>query len=266
MNTKLKKAYWFLSNQLGIDPRRLLRSLSGLPRYLRDLARFRRSYKGRLELLPCLYDWYEEAGVTKSEYFLQDLHVAQQIHQHAPERHVDIGSRVDGFVANVASFREIEVFDIRGITSELPRISFKQADLMNPAPELAGYCDSLSCLHALEHFGLGRYGDPVDPTGSATGLRNMARIVRAGGRLYLSVPVGIERVLFNAHRVFSPRTVVRLAEAEGLILRKFAAVGLEQRVMEYPDWELPFNQIERQDYALGIFTFERRGTACDQNQ
>lgn len=261
MNTTLKKAYWFLSEQLGIDPRRLLRSLRGAPRYLRDLARFKRHYDGRLELLPCLYDWYEEAGTTKSEYFLQDLHVAQQIYRHAPERHVDIGSRIDGFVAHVASFRDVEVFDIRAITTELPRIRFKQADLMNPAPELAGYCDSLSCLHALEHFGLGRYGDPLDPGGSATGLRNMARIVRPGGRLYLSVPVGIERVLFNAHRVFAPRTIVRLAEAEGLVLRMFAAVGSERRVIEYPDWEPCFDRIEQQDYALGIFTFERPGAA-----
>lgn len=265
MNTKLKRAYWFLSEQLGINPYRLLRSLRGTLRYLRDLARFRRMYDGRLELQPCLYDWYEEGGTTKSEYFLQDLHVAQQIYHHGPERHVDIGSRVDGFVAHVASFREVEVFDIRAIATELPQIHFKQADLMNPAREIAAYCDSLSCLHALEHFGLGRYGDPLDPAGSVTGLRNMACIIRPGGRLYLSVPVGIERVFFNAHRVFSPRSIVRQAETEGLALRMFAVVSTEERrVIEHPNWFPCFDHIEQQDYTLGIFTFERVGAVIGQ--
>jgi hypothetical protein len=38
-----------------------------------------------------------------------------------------------------------------------------------------GYCDSLSCLHALEHFGLGRYGDPIDPRGHEKGITRWRR-------------------------------------------------------------------------------------------
>jgi SAM-dependent methyltransferase len=264
MKSKLKRLYWLLAEQFGIDLRRLFRSLRGMPRYLRHLAHFRRRYAGVLELQPCLYDWFEEGGATKSEYFLQDLHVAQQIYRHGPERHVDIGSRVDGFIAHVASFRSVEVFDIRAVTAQFPGIRFRQADLMNPAPELANYCDSLSCLHALEHFGLGRYGDPLDPSGSARGLRNMARIVRPGGRLYLSVPIGAERVVFNAHRVFSPHSIVRMAQAEGMTLRNFAAVDTERRVVEYPDWEGCFDRLAQQRYALGIFTFERTSASDKQ--
>lgn len=93
--------------------------------------------------------------------------VARAIHTAKPVKHVDIGSRVDGFVAHVASFREIEVFDVRPISTAVPGVLFRQADLMDspslPADtEGGGYCDSLSCLHAIEHFGLGRYGDTVD--------------------------------------------------------------------------------------------------------
>ncbi|MBV5330073.1 MAG: DUF268 domain-containing protein, partial [Chlorobium sp.] len=57
----------------------------------------------------------------------------------------------------------------------------------SPSEKLRSYCDSLSCLHALEHFGLGRYGDPIDPHGYADGLRNMVKILRQGGLFYLSV-------------------------------------------------------------------------------
>jgi hypothetical protein len=244
-----------MNAQFGFDPRKFFRSLRGLPRFLRDLRRFRASYSGALELLPCLHDWYEEAGTTRDEYFWQDLIVARLIFSAKPEKHVDIGSRVDGFVAHVASFREIEIFDIRPITSQIPGVTFKQANLMGPDAPLRDYCDSLSCLHALEHFGLGRYGDPVDPKGYESGLRNMSRILRKGGFFYLSVPIGMERVEFNANRVFDPRTVIEVAAANQLEIHTLmvftADKGLHDVVIS-PD---TLSDISRLRYGLGIFTF-----------
>lgn len=67
---------------------------------------------GRLELVSCWHDWSEECGTVKDEYFWEDLIVARKIFKVNPEKHVDIGSRVDGFIAYVASFRELEVFDV----------------------------------------------------------------------------------------------------------------------------------------------------------
>ena len=59
-----------------------------------------------------LQDYSDNAGQNKGHYFHQDLLVAKMIYDTKPRRHIDIGSRLDGFVAHVASFREIEVFDI----------------------------------------------------------------------------------------------------------------------------------------------------------
>lgn len=255
MKKTLSKIYWLLSSQFGIDPLRMIRSFRGLPKYVADWFRFREGYKGRLDILPCLHDWYEEGGSTKDEYFWQDLYVARKIHLANPEKHVDIGSRIDGFVAHVASFRDVEVFDIRPISSQIPGIVFRQADLMNPPESIADYCDSLSSLHALEHFGLGRYGDPIDPHGYAAGLCNMARILRSGGQFYLSVPVGKERVEFNANRVFDPQAFVRLAAENGLQLNEFAWIGLGGTLVESSNMEQDMNKLGRAHYALGIFTF-----------
>lgn len=252
------KIYWLLSTQFGCDPRRLVRSCIGIPRYVANWIRFRREYKGRLDILPCLYDWFEEGGATKDEYFWQDLHVARQIHLAKPTKHVDIGSRIDGFVAHVASFREIEVFDIRPVTSLIPGVAFRQEDLMNPAESFVEYCDSLSCLHALEHFGLGRYGDPIDPHGYAVGLENMVKILQTGGVFYLSVPIGLERVEFNAHRVFDPRSLVRLAQANNLMLREFAWVGTSRMLMQSVNFEQDMQELSGQRYSLGIFTFVKQ--------
>ena len=65
--------------------------------------------------------------------------------------HVDVGSRVDGFVAHVAAFRPIQVVDIRRLSNTVPNVTFLQADFMSTLPDsLVACCDSLSCLHALD--------------------------------------------------------------------------------------------------------------------
>ena len=73
-----------------------------------------------------------------------------------PEGHVDIASRLDGFVADVASFREIEVIDIRPTRTDAAGSTFNQLDFMGPNSIHNARADSVSCLHALVHFGLGR--------------------------------------------------------------------------------------------------------------
>jgi hypothetical protein len=190
----LLRIYWLLNAQFGIDPRKTFYSLRGIPRYVRDIICFRSSYKGRFELRPCLHDWYEEGAVIKDEYFWQDLLVAKKIFEASPAKHVDIGSRVDGFVTHVASFREIEVFDIRPITMQIPGVIFQQADLMKPIVGMVDYCDSLSCLNALEHFGLGRYGDLIDPKGFERGFINMASLLKNDGVFLVSLLIWPQRI------------------------------------------------------------------------
>ncbi len=250
----LLRPYWLIT-QWGIDPRKMLRAFLGLPHYLCDLARFRTQYHGRLGIQPCLHDWYEEGGATQREYFWQDLLVARMIFEAKPERHVDVGSRVDGFVSHVASFREIEVFDIRPITTHVPGIRFKQADLMSPVAERENYCDSLSCLHALEHFGLGRYGDPIDPSGYERGIANMGALLRPGGTFYLSTPIGQARVEFNAHRVFDPHNLVELVERRGLSLRSVTVISSSGDMRESSRNEL--KRLAESTYNLVIFIFTK---------
>ena len=161
---------------------------------------------------PNLLDRMACGGTAKGAYFHQDLLVARRIFERQPIRHIDVGSRVDGFVAHVASFRKIETLDIRSIPQKVHNISFVQCDVMNPNPEFMECADSVFCLHALEHFGLGRYGDPVDLLGYAKGFFNLTAMLKPGGILYVSVPIGgSERVEFNGHRIFNPATVLGLA-------------------------------------------------------
>jgi SAM-dependent methyltransferase len=261
MRPILIKLHWLLSSQFGIDPHTFLRSLRGLPVYLRDWAIFRKGFAGTMKFKPCLHDRYEEGGATKSEYFWQDLLVARAIHAAKPAKHVDIGSRVDGFVAHVASFREIEVFDVRPISTVVPGVVFRQADLMNSASLATdtggGYCDSLSCLHAIEHFGLGRYGDPVNPQGYQRGIANMAKLLQPGGTFYLSTPIGKERVEFNANWVFDPRSIIRSAEENGMMLKKLTVINPNNGQQESAFDDSTLANLALQPYQLGLFIFTK---------
>lgn len=191
--------------------------------YLRQLPAFLKSYRqiksqakrsGAAfpfgKLYPCLEDAENESGVASGHYFHQDLLVAGRVFTNNPVKHVDIGSRIDGFVAHVASFREIEVLDIRELSNTIPNIIFRRFDLIDSNFSLRDYCDSLSCLHALEHFGLGRYGDEINYEGHLIGWENIYKTLKKGGKLYFSVPIGPQRIEFNAHRVFSVKYLLDL--------------------------------------------------------
>lgn len=261
LKPKVMKLHWFLSSQLGIDVQKLFLSLRGLMAFAKDWRQFKNDYYGEMKLTPCLHDRYDESGIAKGEYFWQDLSVAQWIASSSPAKHVDVGSRIDGFVAHVASFREIEVFDVRPISNQIPGVIFKQADFMRPsvANDLEadnGYCDSLSCLHALEHFGLGRYGDPIDVKGYEKGIANLAKLLRPKGRLYLSTPIGRQRVEFNANWVFNPQTIIQTANANGLQLVELHTLNTNGTGLLQIDLaESNLNNLAEQHYNLGIFIF-----------
>jgi hypothetical protein len=163
--------------------------------------------------MPCFDDKYSLKDVVSGHYFHQDLLVARKIFERNPQKHVDVASRIDGFVAHIATFRTIEIIDIRSMDVTIPGVVFKKADIMSPDIDIMEYCDSLSCLHALEHFGLGRYGDPIDTLGYVHGFENLRRILKKGGILYVSVPIGKERIDFNAHRVFNISTIMDMAKS-----------------------------------------------------
>ena len=201
----------------GVDVYTMRRGFKGMPAVISEYMRFK-SLHGKPEDFPCSFNYpcpadrYEEGGVASGHYFHQDLLVARKIFERKPVRHVDAGSRLDGFVAHVASYRVIEVLDIRPITKKVKNIIFQQFDLTAPAGKFTSYCDSLSCLHTLEHLGLGRYGDGIMVDGYIKGFQTLGSILKPGGLLYLSVPIGAQRIEFNAHRIFSVRTVLDLAK------------------------------------------------------
>jgi len=191
-------------------------------RYLTTRREFARAAKADFpwgESLPILDEWNESSG-SLGAYFFQDRLVARWIYEARPEKHYDVGSRIDGFIGSLSVFREVDVIDIRPQPLTAPNITFHCMDLMADLPaDWVGKAESLSCLHTIEHFGLGRYGDKIDPDGYLKGLAQLKRLVTPGGILYLSTPIGSQRIEFNAHRVFALGTVLGWFSAGWEIVR-----------------------------------------------
>jgi hypothetical protein len=230
----------------------LFLSALGLPRYIKDFFIFRK--KGRItNIHPVSHEFKSFAGSASGQYFHQDLIIAQKIFQKNPTRHIDVGSRIDGFIAHLASFRKVECFDIRPLLdSGHENILFEKKDIMLEQEE--NQTDSLSCLHTLEHFGLGRYGDRLDPEGHIKGFRNLVKMLKPNGTLYISVPISnVFKVHFNSHRSFHPKDVLEW-DNESINLIEFDYVddsGALHKNFDLINFDVKINK------GLGIYTFKK---------
>lgn len=245
-------------HSIGLQPRRLVWWLRRYPRYQAQCKAFQRLGGIITHRYPILTGDGGQAGTASGHYFHQDLLVATYVHDRNPDRHIDIGSRIDGFVAHLASFRNVEVMDVRDLKDTGHRnIAFIRADLMDAGSVQENITDSLSCLHAIEHFGLGRYGDPLDPDGHIKGFRNMVSMLKPGGMLYVSFPIGkADEVHFNAHRVFHPRAIFAWTEDIGALrLARFDYVDDNGNLHRDAD---PMHDGIDVVYGCGIYTFEKR--------
>lgn len=249
----IKKLYHFLSSW-GIDLKTPYYKLKNWDWFRRT----REEFVARGGIIDFIYpiwsDLSDNAGTNKGHYFHQDLLVANLISQANPIRHIDVGSRVDGFVAHVAAFREIEVLDIRHLEPSVhSNIKFSMLDLMSDISE-SEITDSLSCLHAIEHFGLGRYGDSINPNGHLIGFENLISLLKKNAILYISFPItsSTAKVYFNAHRVFNYLEILSWPGSENLALQRFDLV--DDRGDLYMNHDINNVTIEM-NYGCGIYTF-----------
>lgn len=199
----------------GIYPFQTYSLLKGLPWYFRDYKILKKQLKNNSDFKikkidPILTDKYDSSGVASGHYFHQDLLIAQKIYNSKPDKHVDVASRIDGFVAHIASFMQVEVFDIRKLDVSIYNIKFVEVDFMVLKPQMENYTSSISCLHSIEHFGLGRYNDKIDVDGHLKGIETIYKILKIGGVFYFSVPIGPQRIEFNSQRVFSMKYLMSI--------------------------------------------------------
>lgn len=117
--------------------------------------------------------------------------------------HDDFGSYL--YFAAIASaiVGTFKYHDIRPYEMPLSNLFSVKTDITK-IPHKDGGIESASCLHVLEHIGLGRYGDKIDSLGDVKAARELTRILDSYGHLIFAVPVNkIPGVVFNAHRQYT---------------------------------------------------------------
>lgn len=204
----------------------------------------------RADALPCLFDRTATTGFDR-HYIYHPAWAARAIAITKPTLHYDISSILH-FSAILSAFVPVVFLDYRPAALKLSNLQCGSADLTRlPLPD--GSINSLSCMHTLEHVGLGRYGDPVNPFADAVAARELARVLAPGGNLFVVVPVGKERTMFNAHRVYAMETVLKMFPSLCLVETAL--------IRESGDEGLIFNpkpsEIAQETYGCGCFWFTK---------
>lgn len=231
----IKKLHWIFKTQIGIDPLKLLKSLKNLFKFLKHYFYFKKNYKGEIELKPCLQDYNDSAGNQNSEYFIQDLFTSQYIFDEKPKTLLDIGSRIDGYILAVASFRNLDVMDTRPIKKIIKNVNFIQQDLLNPKLNQLNKYDLVTCLHTIEHIGLGRYGDILDVDGPKKALKNISLLLKKNGKLIISTPVGKDKILFNSNIIFEPKKILNLLEENNFSIIEIYIINRSSELLKIDD-------------------------------
>lgn len=212
-------------------------------------GRFRPSWK---DLYFTTYEKHMPAGNMRGHYFFQDIWAAAKIYQKLPGEHVDVASRIDGFIAHILPFVQVKYVDIRKMESALTNLSFVEGSILS-LPFADDSVNSLSCLHVIEHIGLGRYGDPIDPEGYQKAAAELVRVLKPGGSFYLGTPVGKEKICFDAHRIFSVNTLLNLFKELDLV--EFSLISDKgDGIIENAGFELA----SQCNYGCGLFEFTKK--------
>ena len=234
------------------DPIRTLRGLTGLWWLCRDLIAYRRAPGAESlrvsDSIPALHD--RGAGhEIDAHYFYVNAWAMRRIIALGPQRHTDIASQTV-LASLLSALLPVTYLDYRPLAARLDGLTCGTGNLL--ALDLASdSVESMSCLHVIEHIGLGRYGDPIDPAGSSRAANELARVLAPGGSLFLAVPIGRERVCFNAHRVHRAATIRQyLANLE---LVEFSGVHDDGRFVQH----VGLDEFDGSDYGCGMFWFRK---------
>jgi len=230
---KLKKSFWKEFESLRRD---------GEKAY----ARFSLERK---DIYPCLWD--KTTSTQYDHHYL--LHVAwamRKVHEIDPAVHVDISSSLN-FCANLSAFIPVEFYDYRPADVKLSNLKSAHADLTKLHFE-SNSINSISCMHTIEHIGLGRYGDPLDYDGDLKAIAELIRVTAENGNILFVVPVGKPKIVFNAHRIYKFKQI--LSYFPDCALKEFSLITDDES-----GGELIINATEamadEQNYGCGCFWF-----------
>ncbi len=225
--------------------------------YLRDYIAFNRLLKSKNKNLKwsnryvCLNDKTSNTSFD-THYVYHTAWAARKLKTITPSKHIDISSSIY-FNAIVSAFIPIEFYDYRPAKVNLSGLTPCEGDLFK-LPFKNSSVESLSCMHVIEHIGLGRYGDPLDVLGDVKAAKEIQRVLKMRGNLLIVVPVGKPNINFNAHRVYSYEDVIAMFDK--LELKEFSLLMDDSKGAEFII-DAPAESVQSQNYSCGCFWFRK---------
>lgn len=240
--------------------RNLVLTLIRYPEFINNYFKFRTLYRQTnnkrfsfnfLDSYPCLLDKTVNTGFDR-HYVFHTAWAARKVQQINPTVHYDISSSVY-FNAIVSAFTPIKFYDYRPAIMNLSGLSSEHADLYK-LPFEDNSIASLSCMHVIEHIGLGRYGDPMDYDGDLKAISEIKRVVSEGGRVLFVAPIGQNIIMYNAHRIYTYKQIIEYFDRFELL--EFSMIEDDENggtIVENATEELANKQV----YGCGMFLFKK---------
>jgi len=230
-------------------------SMKSIVFFLKDLIQYNRMRTKKnilsdINFYPCIADRTTETLFDR-HYTYFPAWAMRKILDYKPKLHIDISSSLH-FCTMLSAVIKTEFYDFRPAKIKLSNLITKQADLTN-LPFEDNSIKSLSCMHVIEHIGLGRYGDKIDPQGDQSAAKELIRVLSPGGRLLIVVPVGKDVVMFNAHRIYSLKSVKHLFRS----LKLVESYLIPEKQGIDPIMNPTSLEISRENYSCGCFMFRK---------
>ena len=231
-----------------------LQSFFSIPFIFSDYLKFKKKNDGRFsihtkDLYPCVLDKTLKTSFDR-HYVLHTAWASRKLKDLQPNLHIDISSSLY-FSAIISAFIKVDFYDYRPAELNLKGLSSNHADLLS-LPFSDNSVISLSCMHVVEHIGLGRYGEPINPQADLMAISELKRVLSIGGSLLFVVPIGKPKIQFNAHRIYSFDQIIEYFSE--LKLKEFSLIPQYER-----DGGIIYNAekklADKEKYACGCFWF-----------
>jgi hypothetical protein len=234
------------------DPIRILHAMRNLAWYFQNWYKY--THLPAAETVRLIDSWPQLHDRTSkiafdAHYFWMNGWAMRRIVAQQPTQHLDIASD-NMFVNLLSAVIPVTFIDYRPLCVHINGLVCQGGDILN-LPFADASVESLSCLHVVEHIGLGRYGDPLNPDGTRQACAGLQRLLSPGGNLYFALPVGKPRVCFNAHRVHAPETILEYFDELELV--EFSGVHDNGLYVERVNLDVFSNS----RYACGMFWFRK---------
>jgi SAM-dependent methyltransferase len=256
INTKLKKILKLFGIGKIIN---WMFTMLRYPFFLSDLQKFKKLHNNNkqrfsldfIDLYPCVNDKTTNTGFDR-HYIFHTAWAARKVREINPAIHYDISSSLY-FNAIVSAFVPIKFYDYRPATLNLSNLESGEADL-HKLPFKNNSIESLSCMHVIEHIGLGRYGDPLDYDGDLKAIEEIKRVLTSGGNLLFVVPIGKNIIMYNAHRIYTYNQII--SYFLDYTLEEFSLIPDDSQdgtIIENASEGVSNNQV----YGCGMFWFKK---------